>query len=320
MQNNPSIDTMKINCVVVTYNRIDLLKENLAALKAQTYPIHKIFIINNHSTDETEAYLSQFKDDSHLQVCNLEENIGGVGGFSYGIKQAVKEGCDYVWLMDDDTIPGQEALERLVEATALDPHIGFVCSKVVWTDGSIHKMNKSGVIQPVQKKVLPDNPSVYGMLCNNATFVSSLFKTEAIYKVGLPYKEFFIWHDDIEYTERITQNGYVGYYVEQSVVTHKTHSNYAPRVYETSRKDLWKFYYQARNTTFLTRQKKANVVIFYFSILNKYRNYLRRIKKMKDKEAQKLLKKEIRRGCLDGLKFRPRIEYLDSTDSPAATK
>lgn len=59
---------MRINCVVVTYNRVALLKENLSALKSQTYPIHQIFIINNHSTDGTEAYLSTFNNDPQMKI------------------------------------------------------------------------------------------------------------------------------------------------------------------------------------------------------------------------------------------------------------
>lgn len=36
--------------VVVTYNRIELLKECIDALKAQTYPLYKIIIVDNYST------------------------------------------------------------------------------------------------------------------------------------------------------------------------------------------------------------------------------------------------------------------------------
>ena len=104
---------MKINCVIVTYNRVELLKENLDAVMSQTYPLHKIFVINNHSTDSTEEYLTRFSDNPQIIACNLEENIGGAGGFSYGLKKAVQEGCDYVWMMDDDTIPSASALEKL---------------------------------------------------------------------------------------------------------------------------------------------------------------------------------------------------------------
>lgn len=37
-----TFNDMKINCVVVTHNRLSLLKENLAALKKQTIRINKI--------------------------------------------------------------------------------------------------------------------------------------------------------------------------------------------------------------------------------------------------------------------------------------
>lgn len=301
---------MRINCVVVTYNREKLLKENITSLKAQTYHINKIFIINNHSTDDTANFLSQFSNDPQIQVCNLEKNVGGAGGFSYGIRLAVEDGCDYVWIMDDDTIPQSDTLERLAEATAIDDNIGFLCSKVVWTDGNLHKMNKCGILQPQHKTSLQSDPETYGFACNNCTFVSALFKSDAIYKVGLPYKEFFIWHDDIEYTSRIINAGFKGYYIDKSVAVHKTEKNYAPRVYDVGEKDLWKFYYQARNTTFMARMLKPNKLFFYISALNKYRVYIRRINKINNKEIRKALKKEVKRGCIDGLRFNPKIDYV----------
>ena len=301
---------MKINCVVVTYNRKQLLRENIEALKSQTYPINKIFIINNHSTDGTEELLSHYSNDAQIQAHNLDENIGGAGGFSYGIKAAVEDGCDYVWIMDDDTIPHPDALERLAEAAGIDANAGFLCSKVVWTDGNLHKMNKCGVVRPLRKVARPDASGIYGYECRTCTFVSVMFKSEAVYKVGLPYKEFFIWHDDIEYTSRIINAGFTGYYIDRSVAVLKTQIIYDPRVYEAGKNYLWKFYYQARNTTFMARMSKPNKLFFYISILNKYRVYRRRINRAANKEYRKILRAEVKRGCIDGLKFRPRIEYV----------
>lgn len=48
---------MKISCVIVTYNRVELLKENLAAIMSQTYKPDHIYVVNNHSTDNTAEYL-----------------------------------------------------------------------------------------------------------------------------------------------------------------------------------------------------------------------------------------------------------------------
>lgn len=301
---------MKISCVIVTFNRVQLLKENLAAIMSQTYKPDHIYVINNHSTDNTADYLSQFKDLPFFTICNLEKNIGGSGGFTYGIKHAIEDGCDYVWIMDDDTIPHPDSLEQLVKATTLSSHIGFLCSKVVWTDGCLHKMNRCAIYRPMRKVTSQEYPDVYGIVCNHSTFVSTMISAKAVYEIGLPYKEFFIWHDDIEYTERISHNIYDCFYIETSVVTHKTAKNYAPRILDAEKKDLWKFYYQARNTTFLARKRKANKLFFYISILNKYRRYIRKINHIEDKELRQRMRHEVKKGCLDGLKFRPKIEYL----------
>ena len=59
---------MKINCVIVTYNRLSLLKECISALKNQTYKINKIYIINNNSTDGTSDYLQE--TDCRFSVCH----------------------------------------------------------------------------------------------------------------------------------------------------------------------------------------------------------------------------------------------------------
>ena len=116
---------INISCVVVTYNRLELLKENIKSLLNQTYAPNKIYIINNCSTDGTAGYLAQFNNHNKITVVNLPKNIGGAGGFNHGTKLAVKEGAGYVWLMDDDTIPEPDALEHLVKTATAETSVGF---------------------------------------------------------------------------------------------------------------------------------------------------------------------------------------------------
>ena len=52
-----------INAVVVTCNRCELLKQTIDALLNQTYPLNKIVIINNASTDGTKEYLDSVIDN-----------------------------------------------------------------------------------------------------------------------------------------------------------------------------------------------------------------------------------------------------------------
>lgn len=302
---------MKINCVVVTYNRLELLKENLNSLLNQTYGINRIFVIDNNSSDGTDAYLEKYRQEPSVKVVRLKENIGGAGGFSYGIRCAVEDGCDWVWIMDDDTIPNPDALEKLVKATSASNDIGFICSKVIWKDNTPHKMNMPGLT--VKKCGKPFNYySGAGpfFLINGATFVSLLINKEAVIKVGLPFSDFFIWHDDIEYTSRMYKSGFIGLYVDNSIVLHNTAENYYPHLDTAPVESAWKFYYQIRNTIFMKRQQQSNKFIFWLSVINKYRICMHRLNKRKDGN-KRLFKKYIVKGFKDGIHFHPKIEYLN---------
>ena len=76
---------MKTAGVVVTYNRKDELIKNIKSILSQSYVVDKYYIIDNHSSDNTEQMLKDegILDDHIIQYVYLEENIGGSGGFLY---------------------------------------------------------------------------------------------------------------------------------------------------------------------------------------------------------------------------------------------
>lgn len=61
--------------MLVTYNRVKLLKECIDSLLLQRENISSIFVINNNSTDGTSTFLKQFKDSKIVIVDNLKENM-----------------------------------------------------------------------------------------------------------------------------------------------------------------------------------------------------------------------------------------------------
>src|SRR5262249_20229775 len=127
-----------VGVVVVTYNRCALLKDTLDYLNRQKYPIERIFVIDNASTDGTRDFLRSL-DMPRCEVTFMEKNLGGAGGFSAGMEIAYRSGVDLVWVMDDDVLPPEDALERLVgalhdlRAKGLDPN--FVTCNVFNTEG-----------------------------------------------------------------------------------------------------------------------------------------------------------------------------------------
>ena len=138
--------TNDIVAIIVTYNRKELLKESILSFFQQTYQNFSIYIIATASTDGTYEYINDMLDNDRLYYFNTGKNLGGAGGFSFGIKEAVQHGFSYLWIMDDDTLPKPTALEELLAAkTILKDDFGFLFSDVKWIDGSPCSMNVPNV-------------------------------------------------------------------------------------------------------------------------------------------------------------------------------
>jgi len=212
----------KIAAVVVTYNRKDLLKECLDALFNQTRPLDSIILIDNASTDGTLEFLKEkgYLDNSKLDYVRLPENTGGAGGFHEGVKRGYEKGYDWLWLMDDDTISEKNSLEYLLEIAFLNLNIniGFLCSKVLWTDETPHKMNLPQINPFVNKIPFNIFEGYEILLVNSCSFVSVLIKKDIIKEVGLPIKDFFIWADDVDFSLRIKREREKVYYISDAKI------------------------------------------------------------------------------------------------------
>lgn len=237
--------------IIVTYNRKHLLHKCLVNLQRQTIVPRKIVVVDNASTDSTREMLEQ--EFPEVTTLYLEQNIGGAGGFHEGVQWAFKQGFEWLWLMDDDTIAKSDTLSKLLEAYKKFPKEQkpiILTSQIIWVDGSLHKMNK-----PKPRKESLDR-QIFAASCGAlpirfTTFVSLLLHSSAVQNHGLPLKKYFIWSDDVEYTARILKNN-LGVLVPESIVIHETKENYrwldaAPE----------RFYFHVRNTIWLLMKSRA---------------------------------------------------------------
>lgn len=237
-----------VGVVVVTFNRLQLLKEVIASLREQVYSNYQIIVVNNGSTDGTGSWLSSQEDIYTI----TQENSGGAGGFFSGMKYVAEHGFDYCWVMDDDVVCQPMALKELIDAFRVKPDIGFVCSKVVGIDGC--PMNVPSIdIRPTSNGY----PDYFEFIAQQmlkvsmATFVSVLFATKVVRELGLPYKEFFIWGDDSEYTSRISRK-YDCYLACKSEVIHKRANQSSLSFFtETDLNRLKNYFYMFRNQDFV---------------------------------------------------------------------
>lgn len=293
-------EELRIAAAVVTYNRKELLAECVGALLEQTYPVD-ILIIDNASTDGTRQELEELICQGKVQYINTGANLGGAGGFHVAVKEAVSRKYDYIWLMDDDTIPEKDALSALVQALRdTKGNFGFLSSKAVWKDGNVCRMN--------EQKFL-DSEVINGKKftkCRQATFVSLFLPSRVVLQIGLPIKEFFIWGDDVEYTRRISEK-YVCYYVPESVVLHKTANNEGSNIAtdDVSRMDRYRYAY--RNEVYIARKENLSRKLYQISKIAFH--IVRVILKSHGYRWKKI--KIIVGASVEGLKFRPSVEYIE---------
>jgi len=293
----------KVIAVIVTYNRKELLRESVEALLNQDYENCDVLIIDNASTDGTYEYMKDLLENNRVNYINTGANLGGAGGFNYGMKEAGSRECDYIWVMDDDCIVHKDTLTKLMDADRkLNGEYGFLSSKVLWKDGNICKMNIPKRTFSTWVKNFEEPLQEVAM----ASFVSLLVKTEVIKELGLPIKDFFIWTDDWEYTRRISRK-YKCYYVTDSVVTHKSANNEGADISTVDGERINRFKYLYRNDVVLYRREglRGWILLYIRLALHKYR--IIRSNKKDKKERMQIINQAIK----EGKKFKPEIEYIN---------
>lgn len=294
----------KVDCVVVTYNRLNLLKECIQSILNQTYPVNHIYVVNNNSTDNTINYLAEIaKNNTKIVPINLTENVGGAGGFNIGIKKFIKANtADFVWIMDDDTIPQEQALENLIRKDDILDSWGFLCSNVRWKDDSAANMNV-----PTVERDWNQLAKLGLIKVKAASFVSILFLKKIVEAVGYPISDFFIWGDDVEYTKRITKLNYDGYLVSDSLVEHKIETNITTDiVLEKDRNRIKRYFFANRNAVYTTKKLEGNARLVELLLKKLGYEPLKILFKSKDYKLFRL--KYSLKGTLWGLFYNPKTE------------
>lgn len=295
-----SMIDFRIVAAVVTYNRKQMLVECIDALLNQTIPVD-IMIIDNASTDGTKEEIIDYINEEKIIYINTGQNLGGAGGFNFALRKAIKKEYDYVWIMDDDTIPTSNALLELVRAIKdTSGRFGFLSSKALWIDGNLCKMNEQKFLDSVE---------ISGKTfrkCRQATFVSMLLPAEIVIQKGLPIKDFFIWGDDVEYTRRISKD-YPCYYVPESIVIHKTVNNEGSNIAKDDISRMKRYRYAYRNEVYIAKEEGLNRKLYQiFKVLYHI------MKVMVQSDGHKVEKIKIIIGSsIEGLRFSPVVEFIE---------
>lgn len=215
-----------IAAVVVTYNRAELLIRCLNALVRQNLLPNKIFIIDNHSDDNTydrlleDNFISQepnsrnefgqiwettyCKCKNPIKVTYLfkDKNDGGAGGFYAGMKMAYDAGYEWLWLMDDDGKPDSNQLFELYRVSNIFD-LKYTNALVV------NEVNNDELAFSLSRGEEISNYRMHDVFYDEINpFNGTFINRKVIDFVGFIKRELFIWGDETEYTLRVKDHGF----------------------------------------------------------------------------------------------------------------
>ena len=223
----------KVSIIILNWNNYKDTQECFESLEKITYPNYEVVFVDNRSTDGSDEQLrKEFPQHIFTQT---GANLGFSGGCNAGIKYALKNGDDYIMLLNNDTIVKKDFLEPLVEAFESNVGLGIVGGKAYFYDepNRIHMAGARMDWLRATYKRYGDNQIDRGQFDTprEVGFASAYFmlvKKEVFADIGPLSEDYFGGVEECEFVVRAKGEGYKIYYVPDSVIWHKIGKSFTP--------------------------------------------------------------------------------------------
>lgn len=228
----------KVSISILTYNRSTILNELLTSLASITDVLDDIIVVDNHSTDDTEAMVRQ--NHPHIRYYKTPSNIG-VAARNLGISKAAG---DIIITLDDDIIGiDDQDIKTLIRLFEEKMDVGAICFKI----RDYQSDEICNWCHHYQTEVFADREFITDEITEGAV----AFRKSAIQKSGLYPDFFFISYEGSDLLCRLLVAGYKTMYSPDIEVKHRTAQQGRPnwrRYYYDTRNQIWMV---ARNYPFL---------------------------------------------------------------------
>jgi rhamnosyltransferase len=247
----------RVAAYITAYNDLDAVQKCITAIQCQTYPVEKIYIIDNSK----EPINSMIEDHQGLIFDHHPENIGVAQGLNIGMAWAIQENYDFLWTFDQDSEPNTEALALLISAysTLLQSKVDvgiLACLPIDQrTEFQLH-----GLIFDKYKFTMIDqsylNDDYYE--CDIVITSGSLMVIDALKNIPIINSLLFIDAVDWDLCLKLRSAGYKIYIHQKSILKHcygNSHQIDIPFLKKTIIINCYsplRYYYISRNQTFIT--------------------------------------------------------------------
>ena len=197
--------------------------ECLHSLGSLSYTNWRILVIDNGSADDSVARLRSAYPG--IRLIENGKNLGFAKACNVGIREALREGAEYVWLLNNDTVAEANSLRALVERAGQGERIGAVGSVLYYIDQpeSVQAWG-GGYINFWLGHSRHFTSRVSEQKIDFITGASLLLSRRALDEVGLLDERFFMYWEDADWAFRLKRAGWTLAVAEKSVIWHKESS------------------------------------------------------------------------------------------------
>lgn len=244
--------------IILIWNGRDDTVECLESLRLDQYSNKRVIVVDNGSSDDSlKVIKSNFPE---VAVIETGENLGFTGGNNVGIRRAIADGADYVYVLNNDTTVEPDSLSALVDAAERMPTVGLLAPVMhyfepprdIWFAGSQIALSK-GLAFHDNSRNPNRNDSPY-----EVPWVSGcamLMPCKLADDLGGFDDRYFLTSEDVDLSLRVRQAGY-------SVVTVP-----AARIYHKGGKSGKRisgigYYYVVRNKLLLVKSHCGSSYLF----------------------------------------------------------
>ncbi|MEJ2004029.1 MAG: glycosyltransferase family 2 protein [Cyclobacteriaceae bacterium] len=278
-----------VSVISVNYNQPDVTLDMLSSLKCFTGDLEVIVVDNGSKTDPGDKILNDFPDITYIRS---EKNLGFAGGNNLGIKKASGK---YLFFINNDTEITPGLIECLTDY--LDDHerVGGVSPKIHYfalpntyqfagfTKVNILSGRNSTIGENEQDKGQYDLPKPIPYLHGAAMMV----RASAIKEAGIMPEEFFLYYEELDWSESLIHAGYELHFVPCGKIFHKE------SVSTGKNSPLKTFYLNRNRILFMKRNHRffyRTIFLLFYTFISIPVNLVRHIIKGETEHAKNLLK------------------------------
>lgn len=223
-----------IGFVILTWNSEKYIGNCLKAVQSLNHYRIKIIVVDNGSDDNTIKEIVNL-NSGVIELIQLTENRGTTISRNIGIERVMD--CNYVCILDSDTIVNQIAMDKLLEILKERKENAIAGPRMMTSDGVLQ--NSGRRIPTITEKILKVLPvkcakvkaqqlekyeDVFEKDSRPVGYLMSacwLIKKEVLEKIGLLDEKIFYAPEDVEYCIRVWENGYRVIYCNEVYIIHE---------------------------------------------------------------------------------------------------